>query len=123
MQVVAAPYPGGVTTNRRIIRAVPAALLGAVLALSLAACSGEGYSTQCGLDQCTVTFDRGASASAEILGIEVKLVGVQDQVATFEVAGEQVALTVGQAATEVGGFLVQLESLTDTEAAIQISVN
>ncbi|MDP9796332.1 hypothetical protein J2S43_004844 [Catenuloplanes nepalensis] len=110
------------TTNRRIARAVPAALLGAVLALSLAACSGEGYDTQCGLDQCTVTFDRGANASASVLGIEAKLVEVQGQVATFEVAGEQIGLTVGQAATEVGGFLVQLESLTDTQAAIEISV-
>ena len=110
------------TTNRRITRAVPAALLGVVLALSLTACSGDGYETNCGLDQCTVTFDRGATASANVLGIEAKLIEVQDQTATFEVAGERVGLTVGQAATEVGNFLVSLESLTDTQAAIQISV-
>ncbi len=110
------------TTNRRIARAVPAALLGAVLALSLAACSGEGYQTNCGLDQCTVTFDRGATASANVLGIEAKLIEVQDQTATVEVAGEQIALTVGQAATQVGNFLVSLDSLTETQAAIQISV-
>jgi hypothetical protein len=102
--------------------AVLATGLVAGLAL-LAGCSSEGASTDCGVDACTVTFDRGVDAKASILGVEARLVGVEGDQATVEVAGEQLTLTVGQQSTEVGGLYVTLESVTDTEAKVRIGRN
>lgn len=108
------------TTPRRL--AVVVAGLATGLAL-LTGCSSEGASTDCGVDQCTVTFDRGADAKASILGVDARLVKVEGDRATVEVAGEQLTVTVGQQATEVGGLYVSLESLTDSEAKVRIGRN
>lgn len=92
------------------------------LALALASgCSSEGADTSCSLDACTVTFARGVDASANVLGIEAKLISAQDDQVTVEVAGEQVSLTVGQAATEVAGLQVSLQSVNDEQAVVRIS--
>lgn len=119
----------GPVTNRRATTLAPArraAGLLAGLALGaavLAGCSSEGASTDCGLDACTVTFDRGVEASANILGVEAKLIGAQGDQATVEVAGEQLTLTTGQQAAEVGGFAVTLDSVTDNEIKIRVARN
>ena len=89
--------------------------------LTLPACSTEGADTNCGLDACTVTFDRGADATASLLGVEAKLVKTEGDTATVEVAGEQLTLTVGQAAVDAGGLQVSLESLTDSQAVVRIA--
>ncbi|HZM75723.1 MAG TPA: hypothetical protein VFC19_08340 [Candidatus Limnocylindrales bacterium] len=95
----------------------------AVLSLSLlTACGGgEGTDVDCNLDRCTVTFDRGADAKASVLGVEAKLVSVEGDKATVEVAGERLTLTVGQPATEAEGLQVTLDSVTDTQVKIKIS--
>jgi hypothetical protein len=96
----------------------------AVLSLTLlTACGGgsEGTDVDCGLDQCTVTFQRGVDANASVLGVEAKVVKVEGDKVTVEVAGEQLTLTVGQPATDVEGLQVTLESVTDTEIKIKIS--
>ncbi|MEU6076540.1 hypothetical protein [Micromonospora sp. NPDC047074] len=117
-------------TNRRVnFPLTPtrrAAGLFAALALGVAVlsgCSSEGASTDCGLDACTVTFDRGVEASATILGVEAKLVGAQGDQVTVEIAGEQLSLTVGQQAAEVGGLGVTLDSVTEQEVKIRVSRN
>ncbi|WP_319458575.1 hypothetical protein [Micromonospora sp. RTP1Z1] len=89
----------------------------------LSGCSSEGASTDCGLDACTVTFERGVDASATILGVEAKLIGAQGDQVTVEVAGEQLSLTVGQQATEAGGFAVTLDSVTDQQVKIRVARN
>ncbi|WP_341721203.1 hypothetical protein QQG74_11420 [Micromonospora sp. FIMYZ51] len=89
----------------------------------LAGCSSEGARTDCRLDACTVTFDRGVDARASIFGVEARLVEAQDDVVTIEVAGQQLSLTVGQQATEVGGLAVTLDSVTDSEVKVDISRN
>ncbi|GAB3141198.1 hypothetical protein GCM10027290_13400 [Micromonospora sonneratiae] len=89
----------------------------------LAGCSSDGASTDCGIDACTVTFSQGVEASASVLGVEAKLVGVQDDKATIEIAGERLTLTVGQQGTEVGGLMVTLESVTNDQAVVRISRN
>ncbi|SCG64897.1 hypothetical protein GA0070560_12096 [Micromonospora halophytica] len=104
--------------TRRAAGLIAALALGAAL---LAGCSSEGASTDCGLDACTVTFDRGVDARANILGIEAKLIGTQDDQVTVEVAGEQVSLTMGQQAAEVGGFAVTLDAVTDQEVKIRVA--
>jgi hypothetical protein len=84
------------------------------------ACRSEGADTSCGLDACTITFDRGTEASASILGVEAKLVRTEGDTATVEVAGEQLTLTVGQAAVDAGGLQVTLENLTDSQAVVRV---
>ncbi|RIV37883.1 hypothetical protein [Micromonospora radicis] len=97
-------------------------LLGLALgAALLTGCSSEGASTSCGLDACTVTFDRGVQASANIFGVEARLVGAEDDRVTIEVAGEQLTLTTGQQAADVGGLAVTLDSVTDSEVKVRIS--
>lgn len=117
-------------TNRRLdlpltpTRRAAGLLAGLALGVAvLAGCSSEGASTDCGLDACTVTFDRGVNAEASIFGIEAKLIGAQDDQVTVEVAGEQLTLTTGQQATEVGGFAVTLDSVTDQQVKIRVARN
>ncbi|TWJ22682.1 hypothetical protein JD76_02804 [Micromonospora endolithica] len=89
----------------------------------LAGCSSEGAETDCGLDACTVTFDRGVNAEANILGVKAKLIGAQDDQVTVEVAGEQLTLTTGQQAAEVGGLAVTLDSVTDQNVTLRVARN
>lgn len=114
-------------TTRQAIQsktASRAARLLAVLTLAAAlitGCSSEGADTDCGLNACTVTFEVGADASASVLGIDAKLVGTNGDTATVEIAGEEISLTTGQAATEVAGLQVTLESVTDSQAVVRIA--
>jgi hypothetical protein len=104
----------------RLARYAAAAFLSLTL---LTACGGgsEGTDVDCGLDQCTVTFDRGVDAQASVLGIEAKVVKVEGDQVTLEIAGEQLTLTVGQPASDVEGFQVTLQSVTDSQVKVKIS--
>ncbi|GGM03902.1 hypothetical protein GCM10012279_22100 [Micromonospora yangpuensis] len=118
-------YPWRVTNFppnplRRTAGLLAGLALGAAL---LAGCSSEGASTDCGLDACTVTFDRGVEASATILGVETRLVGAEGDQVTVEVAGEQLSLTIGQQAAEVAGFSVTLDGVTDQQVKIRVARN
>ncbi|PRY27595.1 hypothetical protein CLV70_110182 [Pseudosporangium ferrugineum] len=75
----------------------------------------------CGLDQCTVTIDRSVDAKAEVLGVEAKFVSADQNTVTLEVAGEQIQLTKGQQAVDVGGLQVSLDSITDGSVSFQVS--
>ncbi|MFJ6197705.1 hypothetical protein [Micromonospora sp. NPDC092111] len=104
------------------IRRTAGLLAGLALGVAvLAGCSSDGADTDCGLDACTITFERGVEASASILGVEAKLVGAQGDQVTVEVAGEQLSLTTGQQASEVGGFAVTLDSVTDQQVKIRVA--
>lgn len=100
------------------------ALIGIVVALFagllLAGCGGEGTSTSCNLNSCTITFDRGVDAKAEVLGVEVKLVKVEGENVTLEVAGNEVTAPVGQP-VDVQGFKVEVQEVTDSEVKVKIS--
>ncbi|WKU05169.1 hypothetical protein [Micromonospora sp. HUAS LYJ1] len=111
-------------TTPTSLRRTAGLLAGLALGVAvLAGCSSDGADTDCGLDACTVTFDRGVDARASILGVEAKLIGAQGDQVTVEVAGEQLSLTIGQQATEVGGFAVTLDSVTDQQVQIRVSRN
>jgi hypothetical protein len=117
-----AAYPGTVTSRPRTTTALATALATAALGLALlAGCSSDGAQTDCSLNACTVTFDRGADAGVNILGVEAKLIGTEDDRVTLEVAGEQVTLTTSQPSTEVGGLQVSLESANEDQIVVQIS--
>lgn len=104
----------------RLVAKGAALALGAVL---LAGCGSEGVSTNCRVDSCTLTFQRGVEASANVLGVEAKLVGVDGNQATIEVAGEQIAIWTDEPATEVAGLAVRLERVNDREVVVRIGRN
>lgn len=91
-----------------------------VLGLALTGCGGEGTTTNCTLDSCTVTFDRSVDAKAEILGVEARLVKVKGQDVTLEVAGTEVTAPLGQP-VDVEGFQVEVQEVTDSEVKVKIS--
>ena len=108
----------------RHFRRVAGGVAGFVLAAALlGACGTEGASTNCGVDACTVTFDRETEASANVLGVEAKLVGVDGNQATVEVAGQQVSLWTDEPATEIAGLAVRLERLDNREVVVRIGRN
>jgi hypothetical protein len=82
-------------------------------------CGGGGSNVDCGLDGCTVTFPRSGDAAVSVLGVEARLVGVQDGTAQLDVAGQQVTVPVG-GQTEAGGFTVAVEQVTDTEVVVRV---
>ena len=94
-----------------------------VLALVLAggALTGcGGGNTSCGVDGCTVTFPRSGSAEVSVLGVNARLVGVDAGIAQIEVAGQTVTVPVG-GQTEVGGFVVRVEEITDQQVIVRVS--
>ena len=104
------------TAAPRIAALFTAAALGLTL---VTGCSSDNV--DCGLDQCTVTMDRSTSASASVLGVEAKFVSADANTVTLEVAGEQIQLTKGQQAVDVGGLQVSLDSITADQIQVQIS--
>jgi hypothetical protein len=109
--------------RRTVGRRLAAVLFAAVLAVgALAGCGGDNSNTDCNLNSCTITFERGVDASVSVLGIEAKLVSVQNSQATVEVAGQQVTVPVGQDA-EAEGWNVSVQSITAEQVVVKISAS
>ena len=108
----------------QVLKSPPFRLLGAavvlLVGLTLAGCGGEGTSTSCNLDSCTVTFERGVDAKAEILGVEARLVRVKGEDVTLEVAGSEVTAPLGQP-VNVEGFQVEVKEVTESDVKVKIS--
>jgi hypothetical protein len=100
-------------------RALTAALTVVALTVGAAGCASGGNATQCGIDGCTITFPRTGDTSVSVLGVEARLVGVQDGAANIEVAGQRITVPVGGEAS-VGGFTVGVDRLTDTQVVVRI---
>lgn len=107
-------------TPRGLARRGVALAAGLVLATVPAGCSSNGASTDCGLDECIVTFDRGVQAEASVLGVDARFVSAQDGVVTVEVAGERLSLSTDGQGTEVGGLWVSVHSADEEHVAIRI---
>jgi hypothetical protein len=101
---------------RRAVLSVMSVLAALVL---VAGCGGGDSKVDCGLDGCTVTFPRSGDVAVSVLGVEARLVGVQDGTAQLEVAGQQITVPVG-GQTEAGGFTVGVEQVTDTEVIVRV---
>ena len=56
-------------------------------ALLVAGCATAGTQTNCGVDGCTVTFPRSGDTSVSVLGVQARLVGVQNGTALHESGG------------------------------------
>ncbi|MFF5257591.1 hypothetical protein ACFY4C_01495 [Actinomadura viridis] len=87
---------------------------------ALAACSSENAQTDCTVNACTVTFDRGVEASASILGVKAELVSVQGQNVTMRIAGQQITVPVGEG-EQAEGFNVSVQSVTQENVVVKIS--
>lgn len=90
-------------------------------AFGLTLLTGCGDDVSCGLDQCTVTIQRETNASVEVLGVEAKFVSADENTVTLDIAGEQVQLTKGQQAVDVGGLMVSLSSVTPDAVQVEVS--
>lgn len=102
---------------RRTLVVLPLAL---ALLGATAGCSSEGAQTNCSLNDCTVTFDRGVDASASILGVKAELVGVVGDQVTLKVGGQQLTVPVnGEQQSE--GFNVSVQSVTKDNVVVKIS--
>lgn len=111
------------TSRRRAGARFGALVAATALGLALlAGCGGEGSQTDCNLNSCTITFDRGVDASVSVLGVDAKLVDVQNSQATLEIAGERVTIPVGQDA-QSEGFNVAVQSITADNVVVKISAN
>ncbi|MBX6767241.1 MAG: hypothetical protein IRY90_08840 [Actinomadura rubrobrunea] len=104
---------------RRALTVLPFALLPVA---GVTACSGEGATTQCTVNSCTITFNRGVDASASILGVKAELVSVQDDTVTLKVAGQQITVPRGEA-EQAEGFDVSVQSITKDTVVVKISNN
>ncbi|GAA2407997.1 hypothetical protein GCM10010191_15590 [Actinomadura vinacea] len=106
-----------ISSVRRKLAVLPLVLLPLGAA---AACSAENAETDCTVNACTVTFDRGVDASASILGVKAELVSVQGQNVTMKVAGQQITVPVGQG-EQAEGFDVSVQSVTKDNVVVKIS--
>jgi hypothetical protein len=88
----------------------------------LAGCtsSSEGVDTSCSLSACTLTFDRGSTGSANVLGIDVKLVSADDTQATVDVGGQQVTVPVN-GSKDVSGLQVSVPSVTEDKVTVRVA--
>jgi hypothetical protein len=104
---------------RRPFRATVAAVL---VALALSACGGgdgQGSNTSCDLGGCTITFPRSGAGEVSVLGVTARLVGVDNSVATIDIAGNTVQVPVG-AEQQADGFTVGVDQVTDTQVVVRV---
>jgi hypothetical protein len=110
-------------TNSALRRACATALVAVALGLGgLTGCGGGsgGSNTDCSVNGCTVTFPRTGNTEVSVLGVSARLLGVENDVARIEVAGQTVSVPVG-GQTQAGGFAVGVERVTDTEVVVRVT--
>lgn len=97
--------------------------IAAFTAVTSAACTaqGPGSTTNCDVSGCTVTFQRGVSASASILGVDAKLVAVNGNLVTLDIAGQQVTVPAGEQGQAAEGLNVAVQEVTDQQVVVKIA--
>jgi hypothetical protein len=70
---------------------------------------------------CTVTFQRGATASASILGVKAELVSVQDDQVTLRVGGQTISLPSDGTEQAAYGLKLAVTSVTKDKVVVKIS--
>lgn len=134
---------GAVTTSRalRVLLALPAAVLVAGCSIgggtggstgdstggattdpgsSGSSATTSGSTTNCDLTGCTISFPRSGTGTVTVLGVSATLVGVDEGSARIQVAGQTITVPVG-GTTEVEGFTVGVERVTDAEVVVRVS--
>ncbi|WP_227833723.1 hypothetical protein [Nocardia macrotermitis] len=67
-----------------------------------------------------ITFDRGVSAKASVLGVEAKLVAVNGDTVVLSVAGQEVSVPVGETRT-TSGMGVTVQQVTEEKVVVRVS--
>ncbi|HEY8452889.1 MAG: hypothetical protein FWJ87_10585 [Micromonosporaceae bacterium] len=111
---------GHLSSRRGRLARVAVATAMAVATATLAGCRTENADTDCSADACTITFQRGAEASADVLGVTVELVDVRGDEVVLDVSGREVTLPV-DGSREVAGLTFQARSVTEDEVMVQVS--
>ena len=115
---VGCPTLPGVRFRRLLIMS----LLTAPALVGVVGCtvSGGGATSACQVDGCVITFDRGVSATASVLGVEAKLVAVNGDTVVLSVAGQQVTVPVGQTRS-TSGLGVTVQQVTRDKVVVRVS--
>lgn len=94
----------------------------ATLSLGVSACTatGAGATSQCDVQGCTVTFDRGVDAKISVLGVDAELAAVEGNVVTLKVAGQEVTVPMGSTESAQGLDLTVRE-ITQEKVVVQLS--
>lgn len=82
---------------------------------------GTGTGVDCSVTACTVTFQRGPSASASILGVKAELVSVQDNEVTLRVGGQTISLPSDGTEQAADGLKLAVASVTKDKVVVKIS--
>jgi hypothetical protein len=90
-----------------------------LVASLIGGCGAGGSNTNCGVDGCPITFPRSGDTSVSVLGVQARLVGVQNGTAELAVAGQTVTVPVG-GETQAGGFTVGVEQVTDQKVVVRV---
>ncbi|WP_235748212.1 hypothetical protein [Nocardia coffeae] len=67
-----------------------------------------------------ITFDRGVSAKASVLGVDAKLVAVNGDTVVLSVAGQEVSVPVGQTRS-ASGVGVTVQQVTEDKVVVRVS--
>lgn len=106
-----------ISSKTRLLLATP------LLALALAAtsaCSSENTDCNVVEGKCTVTFDRGVNAKAEVLGVDAEFVSATDTTATVKIGGQQLTIPLDSEESS-GDFDVRVQSITQEQVVVEIS--
>jgi hypothetical protein len=106
------------TTLTRRLATVAAAL--AIGLGALTACSSDNV--ECTTSACTVTFDRGVEAESNVLGVDIKLVGVDNGVVKIDIEGTTVSVPV-DGSTQAEGFDITVQKVTDSEVVVRVQTS
>ncbi len=82
--------------------------------------TGPGSTSECTVSGCTVTFERGVSAKASVLGIDAELVSVNGDMVTLSIGGQQVTVPVGQSQAS-NGMDVRVSEVTDDKVVVVLA--
>ncbi len=99
-----------------------ASLFASVIVLTAAACTmhGAGTTTQCKVEGCTITFERGVGAKASVLGVDAELVAVEGNQVTLSVGGQKMTVPVGGSGS-TDGANVRVREVTPDQVIVDIS--
>ncbi len=110
------------TDRMYVRRLIAVAGFVASLSLGVSACTatGAGATSECDVQGCTVTFDRGVDAKISVLGVDAELAAVEGNVVTLKVAGQDVTVPMGSTESAQGLDLTVRE-ITQEKVVVQLS--
>ncbi|WP_249358791.1 hypothetical protein [Nocardia cyriacigeorgica] len=103
-------------------RLLAASMFATLTAFGAGACTmqGDGYTSECKVEGCVITFERGVDAEANVLGLKVKVVSVEGNMVTLSVGGQEVSVPVGESGSAEGNTITVRE-VTDQQIVVEIS--